>query len=579
MTRMNLEAKSLDILYVEDDEGLAYLLKKRLERLGFTVEVALTGEAALECIAQKNYDAILLDYTLPSINGMAVLKRIKPVEGEPPVIMLTAGGSERLAVEALQLGAEDYIVKDVNQTYLDLLPHVIHSAVIKLNLRKQNRFQQNELRYYVEELEKRNETLMQEVQERTALEVKLRDAKDKAEAANIAKSEFLANMSHEIRTPMNVVIGLANILAMSSPLTRAQKEFIHTLRLSADALLTLINDLLDISKIEARSLELERIPFKMTQVFGDITSMMAVKASEKGLDFVMDDSLIKNRSYLGDPTRLRQIVINLCSNAIKFTGQGSVEVAVVSRSTSMPNIQKVIITVRDTGIGISKDKLETIFEKFVQADTSINREYGGTGLGLAITKTLVELMGGTIEVESSMGKGSTFTVSIPLPMSHTDLEVPAASPSQSSTASEARASDEARPRILLVEDYSPNVLVTRTILEDFGYDCDVAVNGQEAVEKTQGGAEEAYALALMDVQMPGMDGLEATRIIREREKRTGFAFLPIVGMTAHAMAGDRERCLAAGMNEYISKPFSPKELQSKIETLLHQRASLEKRLR
>ena len=404
--------ENIRVLYVEDDEGLARLLQKRLDRIGFIVETASSGEEALEILKTKSFDSILLDYTLPGMNGIDVLKKIDPVNGEPSVIMLTVGGNEHLAVEAIARGAEDYITKDIGQIYLDLLPHVIKAAVTKLNLRRQNEEQQNKLKYYISEIEKRNFDLMQEVQERKELEIELRESKDRSEAANIAKSEFLANMSHEIRTPMNAVIGLANILARSTPLTDKQKSFIDTLQVSAEGLLDLINDLLDISRIEAYSVQLENISFDLRRVANDTFTMLAVRAKEKGIEFSLDIA-DDNLEFMGDPVRLRQIILNLCSNAIKFTENGKVSMQV--KIKELDNAKELVcISVKDSGIGIPDDKIHKIFEKFVQADSSINRKYGGTGLGLAITKTLVEAMGGKIGVQSVLGKGSIFTVEIPL---------------------------------------------------------------------------------------------------------------------------------------------------------------------
>ncbi|ESQ83124.1 hypothetical protein AEAC466_14775 [Asticcacaulis sp. AC466] len=387
------------------------------------------------------------------------------------------------------------------------------------------------------------------------------DARQKAEAANIAKSEFLANMSHEIRTPMNAVIGLSSLLSKSSPLTGRQKEFIHTLQTSADSLLALINDLLDIAKIEARTVELEHIPFSLARLVQEVVSMMAVPVRQKGLTFTGEGECIENRLFLGDPTRLRQIIVNLCSNAVKFTAKGNIHVAITCHATDNPIIETVRIAVSDTGIGIAPDHLEHIFDKFVQADSSINRKYGGTGLGLAITKTLTEIMGGAISVESQPGVGSTFTISVPLEIAP---DAAAPEPTSFTGAVEDAFAGHDRPCVLLVEDYEPNVLVARSFLEAFGYRVDVAGDGQAAVEKARRGD---YAIALMDVQMHGMNGLDATRLIRRDEQTAHRPPLPIIGMTAHALAGDRERCLAVGMDDYVSKPFNPDELRAKIKAL------------
>ena len=379
-----------------------------------------------------------------------------------------------------------------------------------------------------------------------------------AEHANVAKSEFLANMSHEIRTPMNAVIGLSTILAASKPLNEKQRQFIHTLQLSADSLLALINDLLDIAKIEARTVELEQIPFSLPRLIQEVTSMMAVQVKQKGLHFSAEGDCADHRMFVGDPTRLRQIILNLCSNAIKFTSEGGIHVSITCHPMDIADKETVCIAVKDTGIGIAEEKLPTIFDKFVQADSSISRRYGGTGLGLAITKTLTEIMGGTISVESVLHQGSTFTVCVPLTLAPKELED---TPVDLSTLVAQTLDEKARPSVLLVEDFEPNVLVASTFLEGFGYRVDIAKNGLEAFELAK---NHKYMAALMDVQMPGLNGLDATKMIRAHEQQTGKPRLKIIGMTAHAMAGDKERCLAAGMDEYISKPFNPAELQAKL---------------
>lgn len=384
----------------------------------------------------------------------------------------------------------------------------------------------------------------------------LKEAEARAEAANRAKSEFLANMSHEIRTPMNAIIGLSGILALDQALTGRQKEYLATLQASANALMTLIDDLLDVARIESGAIQLEQVPLNLWQLAEDVRKMLAVPLQDKGLSFTVDGPA-QEAWFVGDPTRLRQIMLNLCSNAVKFTATGGVRVSISHPDRAGP----VHIAVADTGIGIAPDKMEAVFEKFVQADSSISRKYGGTGLGLAITRLLVRRMGGSVTVASTLGHGSVFTVRLPLPPAeggagegfHLDTGAAPASPPGE------------RAEILLVEDQPANVLVATSFLERFGYQVDVAHDGSKAIAKAK---QKRYALILMDVQMPGMDGLEATRLIREHETATGQPPHPIIGMTAHALKSDRDRCLAAGMDDYLSKPFKPETLQALLQAHL-----------
>lgn len=395
----------------------------------------------------------------------------------------------------------------------------------------------------------------------------VKHALERAEAASRAKTDFLATMSHEIRTPMNAVVGLSSLLASSKPLTPRQGQYIETLQTSANSLLSLINDLLDISKIEASSIRLERVPLSIHAIVSEVVDMLSVRAKEKGLSLTTVNKCpdLDSRLYMGDPTRLRQIVNNLCSNALKFTDTGGVVIEISCTSNAEnKNTEIISISVRDTGIGIPKDKQTAIFEKFIQADTSITRKYGGTGLGLAICRTLSDLMGGQLSLESEPGKGSVFTFSIALPRAKEGAQMA----HQASQESASRQGPVAPGRkVLLVEDYEPNVLVATAFLDNLGYEYDVARNGAEAL-KLVGQAD--YAAVLMDVQMPGMNGYEATGLIRAQEAISGKRNR-IIGVTAHALAGDRERCLDAGMDDFIAKPFS----QSQLRDMLGQPRSLE----
>ena len=392
----------------------------------------------------------------------------------------------------------------------------------------------------------------------------LKEAEEKAEAANLAKSEFLANMSHEIRTPMNAIIGLSNLMARHKELPANMRQMVDTLQLSSQSMMALVDDVLDIAKIETNKIELEHISFSLPDLISEVKSIVLEKAQEKGLEFNISCSAKQSPLYIGDPTRIRQILLNLAGNAIKFTAEGSVSISCEHTERNDTSHHDVCIHVHDTGIGIHENKLVSIFDKFSQADTTITRKYGGTGLGLAICKTLAEVMGGEITLKSIEGEGSQFTVHLPLEIAH---DTPKKNPLTASIdQSEKMPSDATspRPRVLLVEDFAANVLVATLVLDSLGFDYDLAEDGRSALAKIRAGRDH-YQAVLMDVQMPGMDGMEATRILRAEEAKQSLAPLPVIAMTAHVFEEDRQRCLNAGMNDFVSKPFDPEQLEATLQ--------------
>ncbi len=380
-----------------------------------------------------------------------------------------------------------------------------------------------------------------------------------AEAANAAKSQFLANMSHELRTPMNAILGMIDV-ALPKAANPTVQDCLQTAKGSADLLLTLLNDLLDSAKIESGKLELESAPFSLRRMLDQTTRVLSMRASEKGLCFLCRTSDETPDAVVGDRMRLQQILLNLAGNAVKFTEHGhvGVHVGVSSHPNPLPEPERDMVlefAVVDTGIGIPSADLENIFHPFAQADATMARRFGGTGLGLSISKSLVEMMGGRLWVESQVGRGSTFHFTVRLPLAKelpADFETPTAS----------TAAPCAPLRILLVEDNPANQKLATYILQDRRHVVEIAEDGQEAVRLT---GQNAYDVVLMDVQMPGMNGLEATAAIRNRD--VGRRRVPIIAMTAHAMRGDRDRCLAAGMDGYLSKPVKAQEMIGLVETL------------
>jgi signal transduction histidine kinase len=392
-----------------------------------------------------------------------------------------------------------------------------------------------------------------------ALVDELRLKEERADAANRAKSEFLANMSHEIRTPMTGILGVSELLAKTGLEDKA-REYVTIIQSSAQSLLGIVDDILDFSKIEAGHLRLEEVDFSVQDLAQAVLELLQPRATAKGIGLDLRCAPDLPEVLRGDPLRLRQVLLNLIANAVKFTEQGAVEVEIARLKTGM-RLVLLRFTVRDSGIGMDAETLEALFEPFSQGDASTTRRYGGTGLGLAISQRIVERMGGHIKVDSAPGEGSTFSFDLPMLVSR-DAR-PATRPGTGPI--ELPLAGGRAARILVAEDNPVNRLVIGEQLGALGHEATLTENGREALEALAAGR---YDLLLMDCQMPELDGYETTRRIRQGESG---GRLPIVALTAHAMEGDREKCLAAGMDDYLAKPFTEKELSAALGRWLGRR--------
>lgn len=530
------------ILVVDDEPDLELLIRQRFRRQiragELEFDFAMNGEEALEMLAshQRVYDMVLTDINMPVMDGLTLLSRIKEQDGPYKAVIVSAYGDLENIRTAMNRGAFDFVTKPIDFSDLEL---TIRKTLSEVRLIRQGMEAHEKLEY----------TLIEK--ERAELE------KDRARQSEKFKQQFLANMSHEIRTPMNSVIGLTNLLR-KTPLDKQQSKYVETIQKASENLLIIINDILDISKIEAGKLQLEQIAFSLHDSLNNLFQIMKVKADEKKLGFSLEIDDTIPPVLLGDTVRLNQILINLVGNAIKFTEAGEVILRASALSITDNNCT-VRFDVVDTGIGIEDEAVKVIFESFSQASSDTNRRFGGTGLGLSIAKQLIQLHGGRISLESKLGEGTTFTFEIPyLIGSHSDL-------SFEQTRPEVNAEDVRGLKVLLVEDNAFNQMVAIDTLQELIPDVsiDVAENGAIGVEKSM---SQAYDVILMDIQMPVMDGFEATRTIRKQT--AGKTPARIMAMTANVTRDEVDKCFDCGVDEYIAKPFDPQELLAKIIKLV-----------
>ncbi|MFH2047735.1 MAG: response regulator [Pseudomonadota bacterium] len=527
----------LTALVVDDSPTLRSIVSSTLAREGVSVIEAGDGFEAYQILyaRKEEIDMVISDLCMPQLNGDELCKKIRNelFLYDLPFILLTGSSDQSKLLEIFKSGVTDYITK----------PFVREELLARLTAHIERAHLNKHLRETIEELEK---------------------TKIKTEQANKAKSEFISNISHELKTPLNAIIGLTD-LALKNDLTPKLKDYLEKISISSGSLLVIINDILDFSKIEAGKLDIESVKFQLNDVVKNLTSLISNESAKKEINFTVEIEPNVPQTLIGDHLRLEQILANLANNAVKFTPQGEI----ILHANLLDEIEdgvNIKFSVRDTGIGMDPFLVPTLFDAFTQADGATSRKYGGTGLGLAICERLVNMMGGRIWVESSLGKGSTFYFTAYFKIIKNKEELcykscaglPEIKKPAPDNLNNEILQKIAGTHILIVEDNLINQQIVQEVLENDGFRVTVANNGKEAINALK---VLMFDAVLMDIQMPEMDGYEAIRIIR-KDKR--FKDLPVISMTAYDRKGDKEKCLKAGMNEYLSKPIDHDQLLSTL---------------
>ncbi len=537
------DGKSFSILIIDDESKNIQLLANLLIEQKFEVEFATSGNKALEWIGPCNFDLILLDIMMPDMDGFEVCTRFKqaPETKDIPIIFLTAKGEKEDLVKGFELGAVDYITKPFNP--IELLARVNTHLHLKHSVEKLQTAAK-ELKATADELQKAKEVA--------------ESAKESAEYANLAKSEFLANMSHEIRTPLNAIVGFSELLE-SSITDKKHKRYLEAIKTSGKNLFTLINDILDLSKIEAGKIELQYTPTNPRMILNEIQEIYKLNIDRKNLQFVIDIDEHLPSTLLLDETRYRQVLLNLVGNAVKFTDNGYIKLSVnQTYKTDFQNIIDLIISVEDTGIGIPEKEQKNIFAAFQQQASQSFSQFDGTGLGLSISKRLVEMMNGRISVKSKVGQGSTFEIVLKdTRVSEEEiLFIEKKSFNIENTAFE-------DGKVLVVEDVESNRNMIKDLLLRVNLKVMTAENGQEALLIAE---EFQPDVILMDIRMPVMNGIEATKQLKKNSKTEN---IPVIALSASVLASDIPTLTEIGFEEYLPKPVVLKKLISTLSQYLN----------